>query len=64
MKEAKRIGYGPLAERLGISKGALWKFCNDYGYDPTSAEIRKALGLPKAVAAFRGPKGRFVKRNY
>ena len=60
--EAKRIGYGPLAEKLEISKGALWKFCNDLHYNPKNAHIRKALGLPEMITieATRDEKGRFT----
>jgi hypothetical protein len=56
----KEITYEAAAERLGMSKGALWKFLNT-SYVPgipieeikSSNRIRRSLGLPEMIVSFR-----------
>lgn len=63
LHKAKRLGYGPLADELGVSKGVLWKFCNT-DYIPMDPEIRRKLNIsePEFIPQYRNPLGRFEKR--
>ena len=63
-RELEQKTYGELASRLGISKGALWKFVNT-AYIPTDPLLRRKLGMPElmVVPYFRNSKGRFSRHG-
>lgn len=54
-------GYQKLADELDVSKGALWKFIHNKDYIPTSAVLRRKLGIPEPelIEQYRDAFGRF-----
>ena len=63
----KDVSYKTLADQLGVSKGALHKFCNDPTYVPRSGDLREAFGIGSrgeiiVQVAVRAEDGTFARR--
>lgn len=59
-RKSKGKTYDQMADGLGVTKGALWKFLNT-DYIPTNPVIRSRLGIPAPIVQWRtrNKKGQF-----